>query len=53
MMYRVTVWNESVERTYNIITDSRENAIRRAINQEIEVYRIPRYKIHIESVTKA
>lgn len=51
-MYKVTVWNESVQRTYNIITDSKKDAIRRATNQELDIYRTPKYKIHIESVVK-
>lgn len=51
-MFKVTIWNGEVQRTWNIITDSRSAAINKAIKNEMEIYRIPRYRIEIEEVHK-
>ena len=49
-MYHVIIWNEEVERGYWINADSKAEAIHRAIIQELSIYRVPRYRIHIEKV---
>jgi hypothetical protein len=51
-MFKVTIWNESIERTYNILTSSRKEAIEKAIESENEIYRTPKYKIHISETHK-
>lgn len=53
-MWKVTIWNEEIERTWNIAphrADNRKEAIEKAINAELDMG-TPRYKIHIESVRR-
>ena len=50
-MYKVTIWNEDIERVWNIITDTKANAKERAIRNELELG-IPFYKIHIEKIER-
>ena len=50
-MYKVTVWNEDIERVWNIITDTKRNARNRAIKNELELG-TPLYKIHIEKIER-
>lgn len=52
-MFKVTVWNEEIQRTYNILAETKKEAINKAINNEMEVYHIPFYRIHIDKVSKA
>ena len=47
--YHVTIWNETVERSYTILAASHQEARDRAVKAELE-RGTPFYQIHIESV---
>lgn len=53
-MWKVTIWNEEIERTWNIAphrATNKKEAIEKAIIAELESG-TPRYKIHIESTRR-